>query len=68
VVTFLFTDPVSSTATAARLGEDAAEELRQLHFTLLRRAVTAHAGEEVKNLGDGIMAAFTSRSRPRRLP
>src|SRR5882757_761714 len=60
VVTFLFTDLVASTATAARLGEDSAEELRQAHFALLREAIGGHGGEEVKNLGDGIMAAFTS--------
>src|SRR5882757_3681581 len=60
VVTFLFTDLISSTATAARLGEEAAEELRRAHFALLRQGIAAHGGEEVKNLGDGIMAAFTS--------
>ncbi|MGQ0466569.1 MAG: ATP-binding protein [Sporichthyaceae bacterium] len=60
VVAFLFTDLVSSTALAARLGEDAAEELRRMHFALLRKAIAEHAGEEVKNLGDGIMAVFTS--------
>jgi class 3 adenylate cyclase len=60
VVTFLFTDLVSSTAAAVRLGEDAAEQLRQAHFALLRTAIKTHGGEEVKTLGDGIMAAFTS--------
>jgi class 3 adenylate cyclase len=39
--TFVFTDLVDSTATAARLGPGAAEELGQTHFRLLRGAVAA---------------------------
>src|SRR4051794_22080618 len=61
--TFVFTDLVDSTATAARLGPDAAEELRQTHFRLLRGAVSASGGVEVKNLGDGLMLMYPSASR-----
>ncbi len=61
--TFVFTDLVDSTATAARLGPTAAEELRQAHFRLLRGAVTASGGTEVKNLGDGLMVMYSSPSR-----
>src|SRR5258707_10880263 len=61
--TFVFTDLVDSTATAARLGPDGAEELRQTHFRLLRGAVVASAGTEVKNLGDGLMVMYSSPSR-----
>jgi hypothetical protein len=61
--TFVFTDLVDSTATAARLGPEAAEELRQTHFRLLRGAVAASAGTEVKNLGDGLMVMYSSPSR-----
>src|ERR1700751_5405233 len=61
--TFVFTDLVDSTATAARLGPEAAEELRQRHFGLLRGAVTASGGTEVKNLGDGLMVMYSSPSR-----
>jgi class 3 adenylate cyclase len=61
--TFLFTDLVDSTATAVRLGRQAAEELRQTHFRLLRGAVQASGGTEVKNLGDGLMVMFSSPSR-----
>jgi class 3 adenylate cyclase/tetratricopeptide (TPR) repeat protein len=61
--TFVFTDLVDSTATAARLGPAAAEELRQTHFRLLRGAVSASAGVEVKNLGDGLMVMYSSPSR-----
>ena len=42
------------------LGDDEAERLRRVHFGLLRDVVTAHGGQEVKNLGDGLMVAFPS--------
>jgi class 3 adenylate cyclase len=61
--TFVFTDLVDSTATAARLGPAAADELRQKHFGLLRGAVSASGGSEVKNLGDGLMIMYSSPSR-----
>ncbi len=61
--TVLFTDLVGSTALASRVGPDVAEELRSAHFGLLRGAISETAGTEVKNLGDGLMAAFTSPSR-----
>jgi len=61
--TFVFTDLVDSTATAARLGPERAEELRTTHFRLLRGAVAASGGTEVKNLGDGLMVVYSSPSR-----
>ena len=61
--TFVFTDLVDSTATAARLGPDGAEELRQTHFRLLRGAIAGSGGTEVKNLGDGLMVMYSSPSR-----
>jgi class 3 adenylate cyclase/tetratricopeptide (TPR) repeat protein len=61
--TFVFTDLVDSTATAARLGPASAEELRQTHFRLLREAVAASGGVEVKNLGDGLMVMYSSPSQ-----
>jgi DNA-binding SARP family transcriptional activator len=60
VVTILFTDLVGSTQLLERLGEDAAEELRRTHFSLLRQAVSEAGGQEVKSLGDGLMVAFAS--------
>jgi class 3 adenylate cyclase/DNA-binding SARP family transcriptional activator/tetratricopeptide (TPR) repeat protein len=60
VVTFLFTDLVGSTELLQRLGDDAADELRRRHFTVLRQALSTHGGTEVKSLGDGLMAAFAS--------
>ena len=57
--------PTSSgpTALSTSLSADAAEELRQTHFALLRGAIQATGGVEVKNLGDGLMVSFTSPSR-----
>jgi DNA-binding SARP family transcriptional activator/tetratricopeptide (TPR) repeat protein len=60
VVTFLFTDLVGSTELLGELGEEAAEEVRQSHFGVLRAAIDVHGGEEVKSLGDGLMVVFSS--------
>ena len=62
-VTVLFTDLVGSTELAARLGPAGAEELRRSHFGLLRGAVADTGGNEVKNLGDGLMVVFGSPSQ-----
>jgi DNA-binding SARP family transcriptional activator/class 3 adenylate cyclase/tetratricopeptide (TPR) repeat protein len=59
-VTLLFTDQVGSTETLQRLGDEEGERLRRAHFGLLREAAVMHRGEEVKNLGDGLMVAFVS--------
>ena len=56
--TFLFTDLVGSTALSSSLAATEADALRQIHFGLLREAVTATGGAEVKNLGDGLMVSF----------
>jgi class 3 adenylate cyclase len=60
--TIMFTDLVESTALASRLGPEAAEEFRQNHFGLLRSAVAAAGGSEVKTTGDGLMIVFSSVS------
>jgi len=56
----LFTDVVGSTELRQSLGDDAADEQRREHDRLLRTAVAAHAGTEVKGLGDGLMVVFDS--------
>ena len=61
-VTVLFTDLVDSTAQSTRVGQDAYEDLRRTHFAMLREAITAHGGTQVKNLGDGVMATFHAAS------
>jgi class 3 adenylate cyclase/tetratricopeptide (TPR) repeat protein len=58
IVTLLFTDLVGSTELLERLGDDEAERLRREHFRLLRDAITANGGREVKSLGDGLMVVF----------
>jgi DNA-binding SARP family transcriptional activator len=60
IVTLLFTDLVGSAALLSALGDDEAERLRRVHFGLLRDVASAHSGQEVKNLGDGLMVAFAS--------
>ncbi len=61
-VTILVTDLVGSTGLESRIGPGAADELRDEHFTLLRGAFEAARGREVKNTGDGLIAAFESAS------
>jgi class 3 adenylate cyclase len=60
VVTVLFTDLVGSTSLLSALGDDAADEVRRTHFSILRRAIADHRGSEVKSVGDGLMVAFAS--------
>ena len=60
VVALLFTDVVGSTAMLQRLGDDVAEKVRRAHFSLVRRAIETAGGQEVKTLGDGLMAVFGS--------
>lgn len=62
-VTVLFTDLVGSTELFSSLAPDRAEALRDQFFSLLRGAVSTSGGTEVKNLGDGLMVAFSSQSR-----
>ena len=61
-VALLMTDLVGSTEMAARLGPLAGESLRREHFKLLRGAIERSAGQEVKSLGDGLMAVFDNPS------
>jgi class 3 adenylate cyclase/tetratricopeptide (TPR) repeat protein len=58
----LITDLVGSTGLSTRVGPAVAETLRRQHFELLREAIEETGGREVKNLGDGLMVAFSSAS------
>lgn len=58
--TVLFTDIVDSTALTQRLGDEAAMTLLDVHDGVVRDALRAHGGREVKHTGDGIMACFLS--------
>jgi class 3 adenylate cyclase len=59
-VTVLFTDLVSSTELAERLGAAEAHKVSVQHFAALRDSLSVHRGSEVKTMGDGIMAVFES--------
>jgi hypothetical protein len=58
--TFLFTDIVGSTELTQRLGDDASFQLVAVHDRIVRDALAANGGREVKHTGDGIMAVFVS--------
>ena len=60
LVTILFTDMESSTALTQRLGDAGAQELVHTHNSVVRDALKAHDGTEIKHTGDGIMASFPS--------
>jgi class 3 adenylate cyclase len=61
--TVLFTDVEGSTALTQRLGDAKAQEVLRTHNSIVRDALKAHSGSEIKHTGDGIMASFTSASR-----
>ncbi len=56
--TVLFTDIVGSTNEA--LGDEAVMALLRVHDAIVRDALAAADGREVKHTGDGIMASFVS--------
>ena len=58
--TILFTDIVNSTTLTQSLGDEAALALLGVHDTIVRDALSALGGREVKHTGDGIMASFVS--------
>ena len=63
VHTILFTDVEGSTALTQRLGDAKARELLREHERLVREALKAHGGTEVKTMGDGFMASFSSATK-----
>ena len=58
--TILFTDIVGSTALTQSIGDEAAMTMLKVHDTIVRDALGAFGGREVKHTGDGIMASFLS--------
>jgi class 3 adenylate cyclase len=58
--TVLFTDVVNSTTLTQSLGDEAALAILGVHDTIVRDALSASGGREVKHTGDGIMASFVS--------
>jgi len=61
--TVLFTDVEGSTALTQRLGDAKARDLLREHERMVREALKAHGGAEVKTMGDGFMASFSSATR-----
>jgi class 3 adenylate cyclase len=61
--TVLFTDLLGSTALLNELGESAYMLLLTEHDLIIRRALVAARGREVKHTGDGLMASFDEVER-----
>jgi class 3 adenylate cyclase len=60
LATVMFTDIVDSTGLTEPLGDDAAMAFVRVHDKIVREALGALGGREVKHTGDGIMACFVS--------
>jgi class 3 adenylate cyclase len=58
--TILFTDIEGSTALTERLGDKQARDLLRERERITREALATHGGSEVKTMGDGFMASFSS--------
>jgi class 3 adenylate cyclase len=58
--TIFFTDIVGSTALTQKVGDDGILALLEIHDRIVRDALSANRGTEVKHTGDGIMASFIS--------
>jgi class 3 adenylate cyclase len=63
LATVMFTDIVSSTEEATRLGDSAWRKLLDQHDTLTRREVDRWRGRMVKSTGDGALATFDGPAR-----
>ena len=61
--TILFTDVEGSTALIQRLGDAKAREVLREHERMVRDALKRHGGSEVKTMGDGFMASFSSATK-----
>jgi class 3 adenylate cyclase len=58
--TILFTDLVGHTEMMRRLGDDRGRAVLRDHEKITRDVLKEHNGSEVKTMGDGFMASFTS--------
>ena len=63
LATVLFTDIVSSTAHAAKLGDRRWRELLAVHDEAVRRELERFRGRELKTLGDGFLVTFDGPAR-----
>ncbi|MEQ9554133.1 MAG: adenylate/guanylate cyclase domain-containing protein, partial [Rhodospirillales bacterium] len=60
VVVVMFTDLVGSTKMTQELGDMGAQQVVRTHNAIVRNALAAYHGREVKHTGDGIMAVFSN--------
>src|SRR3989337_1350207 len=58
--TVLFTDIVGHTEMMSRLGDERGREVLREHERITREVLKQHGGTEVKTMGDGFMASFSS--------
>jgi class 3 adenylate cyclase/pimeloyl-ACP methyl ester carboxylesterase len=56
----LFTDVVGHTEMMRRLGDERGRAVLREHESVTREVLRQHGGTEVKTMGDGFMASFTS--------
>ena len=59
-IAVFFTDIVGSTSITQEHGDEASQVLVNVHNSIVRGALQAHGGREVKHTGDGIMASFNN--------
>jgi adenylate cyclase len=63
VRTVLFTDLVGHTEMMRRLGDDGGREVLREHERITRGLLKEYGGAEVKTMGDGFIASFSSVTR-----
>ncbi|GAC1599815.1 MAG: adenylate/guanylate cyclase domain-containing protein [Acidimicrobiales bacterium] len=63
LATVLYTDLVDSTRRAVQLGDRRWRDLLDTHDRVVREALTAGSGREVKTTGDGFLATFDGPAR-----
>jgi class 3 adenylate cyclase len=63
LATVMFSDIVSSTERAARIGDRRWRETLDEHDRLVREELAAHGGREIKTTGDGFLALFDAPAR-----
>jgi DNA-binding NarL/FixJ family response regulator len=63
LATVMFSDIVSSTERAARIGDRDWRDVLDRHDELVRRTLSEHGGREIKATGDGFLALFDAPTR-----
>jgi len=61
--TILFTDIEQQNELMRSLGDEGGRQVLREHERITREALRAHGGEEVKSMGGGFLASFTSAQR-----